>query len=75
MAIWSPWTGIVDWSQVCHFYASEFESMGGQIILNYEVTGFEETKQSNGQQELVPISVLSKNNVSSMRVDILLFAI
>lgn len=62
MAIWSPWTGIVDWEKVCHSFANEFQKMGGKIILNYEVTGFDETKQSNEQQELVPITVLSKNN-------------
>lgn len=62
-AIWSPWTGIVDWGNVCHFFAKEFEKMGGNIILNYQVTGFKETKESKGSQELAPISVLSKNNV------------
>ncbi|XP_033327108.1 L-2-hydroxyglutarate dehydrogenase [Megalopta genalis] len=60
-ALWSPWTGIVDWAVVCKSFADEFQKMGGQIFLNYEVTGFAEMSESHGNQELVPISVQSKN--------------
>ncbi|XP_011307583.1 L-2-hydroxyglutarate dehydrogenase, mitochondrial isoform X1 [Fopius arisanus] len=59
-AIWSPSTGIVDWGEVCRFFASEFEKMGGKVILNNEVTGFRENNESKGGQGLSPISVLSK---------------
>lgn len=43
--------------------------MGGQILLNYEVTGFSEMSESKGEVELAPISVLSKNRVRSFSVD------
>ncbi|XP_008547945.1 L-2-hydroxyglutarate dehydrogenase, mitochondrial isoform X1 [Microplitis demolitor] len=60
-ALWSPWTGIVDWGDVCRYFASQFEKMGGKVILNYEVKGFAETAESKKDEELVPISVLSEN--------------
>lgn len=60
-ALWSPWTGIVDWGLVCKYFAEDFRKMGGQILLNYEVTGFSEMSESKGEVELAPISVLSKN--------------
>ncbi|XP_076655798.1 L-2-hydroxyglutarate dehydrogenase [Halictus rubicundus] len=59
-ALWSPWTGIVDWAVVCKHFAEDFQKMGGQIFLNYEVTGFAEMPESHGEQELAPISVQSK---------------
>ncbi|XP_024946184.1 L-2-hydroxyglutarate dehydrogenase, mitochondrial isoform X2 [Cephus cinctus] len=60
-AIWSPWTGIVDWGLVCNHFAEDFKKMGGEIHLNFEVTGFSELAESKGKGELVPISVQSKN--------------
>ena len=61
-ALWSPWTGIVDWALVCKHFAEEFENMGGDIILNCEVTGFAESYESKDKQELLPIDVISNNN-------------
>lgn len=63
-ALWSPWTGIVDWALVCKHFAKDFEKQGGKIFLNYEVTGFAETKETKGMNELAPISVQSKTSVS-----------
>ncbi|XP_012530193.1 L-2-hydroxyglutarate dehydrogenase, mitochondrial [Monomorium pharaonis] len=60
-AIWSPWTGIVDWAVVCKSFAEDFRKMGGEIFLNFEVTGFTEIVESKGKSQLVPISVHSKN--------------
>ncbi|KAK2576974.1 hypothetical protein KPH14_011938 [Odynerus spinipes] len=60
-AIWSPWTGIVDWSVVCKHFAEDFQKMGGEIFLNYEVNGFAEMVESTGSRELVPIVVQSKH--------------
>ncbi|XP_031845375.1 L-2-hydroxyglutarate dehydrogenase isoform X2 [Nomia melanderi] len=59
-ALWSPWTGIVDWAVVCKRFAEDFQKMGGQIFLNFEVTGFAEMAESHDENELVPISVQSK---------------
>ncbi|KAK0170648.1 hypothetical protein PV328_008475 [Microctonus aethiopoides] len=58
-ALWSPWTGIVDWGSVCRHFAAEFKKMGGRIILNYEVTGI---KESNLKEELGPVSVTSRTD-------------
>lgn len=63
-AIWSPWTGIVDWAVVCQHFANDFQKMGGEIFLNFEVTGFAEMTESKEQCELSPIFVQSKNRVS-----------
>ncbi|XP_076296201.1 L-2-hydroxyglutarate dehydrogenase [Lasioglossum baleicum] len=60
-ALWSPWTGIVDWAVVCNHFAQDFQKMGGQIFLNYEVTGFAEMPEAHGKGELAPISVQSKS--------------
>ena len=62
-ALWSPWTGIVDWALVCKHFADEFQKMGGKIYLNYEVTGFSEMAESKEKAELSPILVQSKNRV------------
>ncbi|XP_011253873.1 L-2-hydroxyglutarate dehydrogenase, mitochondrial [Camponotus floridanus] len=59
-AIWSPWTGIVDWAVVCKAFAEDFKKMGGEIFLNFEVIGFTEMMESKGESQLAPISVQSK---------------
>ncbi|XP_043580937.1 L-2-hydroxyglutarate dehydrogenase, mitochondrial isoform X1 [Bombus pyrosoma] len=60
-ALWSPWTGIVDWAVVCKYFANEFQKMGGKVYLNYEVTGFSEMTESKGKEDLSPILVQSKD--------------
>ncbi|XP_066598224.1 L-2-hydroxyglutarate dehydrogenase, mitochondrial [Prorops nasuta] len=60
-AVWSPWTGIVDWALVCRHFAHDFVKMGGQIYLNFEVIGFAEGIESTGINELPPILVQSKH--------------
>lgn len=60
-AIWSPWTGIVDWALVCKHFADDFQKMGGEIFLNYEVNGFAEMVESKGTNQYAPIIVQSKN--------------
>ncbi|XP_043474632.1 L-2-hydroxyglutarate dehydrogenase, mitochondrial [Leptopilina heterotoma] len=60
-AIWSPWTGIVDWALVCQHFADQFKEMGGDVFLNFEVTGFTECTESKSSMEHAPISVTSKN--------------
>ncbi|XP_012221153.1 L-2-hydroxyglutarate dehydrogenase, mitochondrial isoform X1 [Linepithema humile] len=60
-ALWSPWTGIVDWAVVCKAFAEDFQKMGGEIFLNFEVIGFTEMTESKGQSQLAPILIQSKN--------------
>ncbi|XP_046612404.1 L-2-hydroxyglutarate dehydrogenase, mitochondrial [Neodiprion virginianus] len=62
-ALWSPWTGIVDWGAVCKVFGDEFKKMGGEIFLNSEVTGFTEMIESKGTLgKLMPMVVHTKNN-------------
>ncbi|XP_018058498.1 PREDICTED: L-2-hydroxyglutarate dehydrogenase, mitochondrial [Atta colombica] len=60
-ALWSPWTGIVDWAVVCKSFAEDFRKMGGEIFFNCEVIGFAELTESKGSSQLSCISVQSKN--------------
>lgn len=61
-AIWSPWTGIVDWACVCKHFAEDFKQMGGEIYLNFKVNGFAEMVESSEScNELAPMVVQSKN--------------
>ncbi|XP_012342744.1 L-2-hydroxyglutarate dehydrogenase, mitochondrial isoform X1 [Apis florea] len=60
-AIWSPWTGIVNWAEVCKHFGNDFQKMGGKILLNFEVVGFSEMTESKGENDLSPISVHSKD--------------
>ncbi|XP_014234578.1 L-2-hydroxyglutarate dehydrogenase, mitochondrial [Trichogramma pretiosum] len=59
-AIWSPWTGIVDWALVCNHFAKDFQQMGGDVFLNFEVTGFAEAEDSSAKIDSHHIRVLSK---------------
>lgn len=63
MALWSPWTGIVDWALVCQNFASEFQKMGGDVFLNFEVINFDEVAESTGSSELMPLRVHSETEV------------
>lgn len=60
-AIWSPWTGIVDWAEICNHFAKDFQKLGGEILLNYEVEGFAEMVESQIRGQFAPIIVQSKN--------------
>jgi 2-hydroxyglutarate dehydrogenase len=40
-AIWSPYTGIVDWGLVTKFYAEDFKNDGGEILFNHELKKIE----------------------------------
>ncbi|VVC38150.1 FAD dependent oxidoreductase,FAD/NAD(P)-binding domain [Cinara cedri] len=55
-AIHSPHTGIVDWALVTKHYAVDFEKLGGQIIYNFKVISFKESKKSK------TIEITSANN-------------
>ncbi|XP_012265372.2 L-2-hydroxyglutarate dehydrogenase, mitochondrial [Athalia rosae] len=62
-ALWSPWTGIVDWGLVCNAFGEDFRKMGGEIFLNSEVTGFTEMIESkDAQGKLMPMVVHTRNN-------------
>lgn len=41
-ALYSPTTGIVDYTRVAHAYAGEVRSKGGEILTDHEVTGIEQ---------------------------------
>lgn len=45
-AIHSPHTGIVDWAIVTKHYAIDFKQLGGEIIYNFKVNSFQETKNN-----------------------------
>lgn len=45
-AIHSPHTGIVDWAVVTKHYAIDFKQLGGEIIYNFKVNSFQETKHN-----------------------------
>jgi 2-hydroxyglutarate dehydrogenase len=49
MAIHSPNTGIVSYRAVALSYAADIESMGGRILTNFEVSGFEKMDDEKGQ--------------------------
>lgn len=42
-ALWSPHTGIVDFTLVTQNYAKDFEQGGGDVFLDFEVTSFRES--------------------------------
>jgi len=46
-ALWSPWTGIVDWGLVTQHFGQNFRDRGGDVHLNSEVLGFEPTHQAD----------------------------
>ncbi|KAK7865982.1 hypothetical protein R5R35_009408 [Gryllus longicercus] len=50
-AIWSPHTGIINYAQVTESMGLEFEDLGGDIHLNFKVTGFRTNKSSNSESE------------------------
>lgn len=53
----------MDWAVVCKSFAEDFRKMGGEIFLNFEVSGFAEMAESKGKSQLAPISVQSKTRV------------
>ncbi|XP_025419927.1 L-2-hydroxyglutarate dehydrogenase, mitochondrial [Sipha flava] len=55
-AIHSPHTGIVDWAIVTKHYALDFEKLGGEIIYNFKVNSFEESKSNRA------LKISSRNN-------------
>ncbi|XP_030745080.1 LOW QUALITY PROTEIN: L-2-hydroxyglutarate dehydrogenase, mitochondrial-like, partial [Sitophilus oryzae] len=46
-ALWSPHTGIIDYTLVTKQYGIDFKEQGGEIHLNFEVNGFENSKDNN----------------------------
>uniref|UniRef100_A0A0N4Z611 L-2-hydroxyglutarate dehydrogenase, mitochondrial n=1 Tax=Parastrongyloides trichosuri TaxID=131310 RepID=A0A0N4Z611_PARTI len=56
-AIWSPYTGIVDFGVVSRSYAKDFEENGGNIFLNHELCGV-----SLGSEPNYPVSLKFRNN-------------
>lgn len=57
-ALWSPHTGIVDYGVVTQHYASDIRSMGGQILLSYEVDKFIETQDDSSY----PVTIEASNS-------------
>ncbi|XP_066946571.1 L-2-hydroxyglutarate dehydrogenase, mitochondrial [Macrobrachium rosenbergii] len=63
-AIWSPHTGIVDWGLVTEHYGKNFRDNGGNIYLDFKVSGFELTEDKPGSTEAhpeYPVRVFSKD--------------
>lgn len=55
-ALWSPHTGIIDYTLVTKQYGIDFKEQGGEIHLNFEVNGFENSKDNN-----YPVLIKSKD--------------
>ncbi|XP_044732474.1 L-2-hydroxyglutarate dehydrogenase, mitochondrial [Chrysoperla carnea] len=55
-AVHSPHTGIVDWALVTNYFAKEFQQLGGEILLNFNVTKFSESSSPG-----YPVSITSKD--------------
>ena len=63
-AIWSPNTGIVDWTVVNRSYADDFRANGGEIFTKFEVSAFENKsieQQQKKQLEKYPIVIIGKD--------------
>nr|XP_022914585.1 L-2-hydroxyglutarate dehydrogenase, mitochondrial [Onthophagus taurus] len=56
-AIWSPNTGIIDYSLVTEEYAKDFKTQNGEIYLNFEVNSF-----SSSDNPDYPVRISSKDN-------------
>jgi L-2-hydroxyglutarate oxidase len=71
-AIWSPSTGIVDFSQVAEAMASDVSQLGGAILTGHMVTGLTVRAESilvrTGQGELTASRVLTCAGLHSDRV-------
>jgi hypothetical protein len=59
-ALHSPHTGIVDWGYVTEVYADNFKRRGGVVRLGFEVSRFEESRDSPDY----PVTVVGQNAVS-----------
>ncbi|XP_050299654.1 L-2-hydroxyglutarate dehydrogenase, mitochondrial [Anthonomus grandis grandis] len=55
-AIWSPHTGIIDYSLVTSNFGKDFKQEGGQIHLNFEVSSFK-----TSEDKLYPVIIQSKD--------------
>ncbi|KAL1489606.1 hypothetical protein ABEB36_013554 [Hypothenemus hampei] len=64
-ALWSPHTGIIDYSQVTKQYGLDFKEKGGEIYFNFEVTKFE---KSNDEDYPVLIHSKDGQNIKSKYV-------
>lgn len=69
-ALWSPHTGIVDWGLVTQYYGKDFEALGGQVHLNFQVDGFkvapesQQSKPQSSEGNKFPVRVTGSNGVS-----------
>lgn len=61
-ALHSPHTGIVDWGYVTEVYGEKFKGKGGEVRLNFEVQGFDESDDPD-----YPVVVSGRNVKSSER--------
>lgn len=56
-AIWSPHTGIVDYSQVAYHYGQDFQLAGGKIQFNFQAAHF----HSSSTDSVYPITIESQS--------------
>jgi L-2-hydroxyglutarate oxidase LhgO len=63
--VWSPHTGIVDFTLVTEQYAKDFKQLGGHIYLDFPVSAFEEIKESNasGEENKYPVQIKGPGKV------------
>lgn len=64
-AIWSPYTGIVDWGVVTGSFADDFEKRGGVVYKNYPALELSFLKESSqvGNANEYPVQIKSKPNL------------
>ncbi|XP_075225944.1 L-2-hydroxyglutarate dehydrogenase, mitochondrial-like isoform X2 [Lycorma delicatula] len=65
-AIYSPYTGIVDFARVARNYGSNFKQNGGKIILNFDVKRITKSTEgdsgTNGDTSAYPIMLIDKKD-------------
>lgn len=70
-ALYSPYTGIVEFGDVARHYGKQFRTLGGTFILNSEVVGLKDSSEGDGTTKRdtssYPVTIVLKNGkVSSL---------
>ncbi|VDK17933.1 unnamed protein product [Anisakis simplex] len=68
-AIWSPYTGIVDWALVTRSFAGDFEKRGGTVYTGYPLEKFSIAGESpkQGTPNDYPLVIHSKPGLAQLR--------
>ncbi|MFH4979656.1 hypothetical protein AB6A40_006365 [Gnathostoma spinigerum] len=68
-AIWSPYTGIVDWGLVTRSFAGDFEKRGGTVYTGFRIENFDIRGESEfeGKANDYPIEISSVPSLTKIR--------